>query len=355
MRLYDLFYEEYPLITVDEYKMFQHTPNAIYHINTEAINEENVSALLEIIYSRTYSPEDVVYLFEYLFKADVNVNCIDDPSTVKSIIESFEFKRFSTDRLSCEQRSRIYETFSDQYNISDSEDAISFTKCFGCFVPEVEEIISSDNSACKEYCELIAEMNELSEIALLWLKNNYFTVAASEGICKILFEKGWHTDYIVATMLREKRMVMDDRIDFLTYFDAYTNVVEVFEIMSGHWDFLNKLQQQGDFSKLTEEQIIPMFKVPQTERFFTYMFSDNTTLQFKKLYLKEFRKFKEEKDSIAFQRLICKPENIKLVDSVELKESIYQRLWDSNRTHKGLFTRFWNKEWAKKLSQAQPV
>ena len=37
------------------------------------------------------------------------------------------------------------------------------------------------------------------------------------------------------------------------------------------------------------------------------------------------------------------------------KESIYQRLWDSNRVHKGLFTRFWNKEWAKKLSQTQPV
>ena len=80
-----------------------------------------------------------------------------------------------------------------------------------------------------------------------------------------------------------------------------------------------------------------------------------TILYLKKLYLKEFKKFKEEKDSIAYQRLICKPKNIKLVDSVELKESIYQRLWESNRTHKGLFTRFWNKEWAKKLSQAQPV
>ena len=355
MRLYDLFYDEFPLITVDEYKMFQHTSNAIYHINTEVIDEKNISALLDIIYSRKYSPEDLVYLFEYLFKADVNINCIDDTSTIKSIIDSFEFDRFSTNRLTNEQRSRIYATFSDQYNISDSEDAISFTKCFGCFIPEVEEIISSDKSACKEYCELIAEMNELSEIALVWLESNYFTVAASEKICKILFEKEWYADYIVATMLREKHMIMDDRIDFVSYFDAYANVAEAFEIMSGHWDFLEKLQQQADFSKLSEEQIIPMFNVPQYTRFLTHILSDNTTPELKKQYIRDFYKFKEEKDSIAFQQLICKPENIKLVDSLELKESISRRLWESKPSHKGQFTKAWNKEWSRKLSQPHPV
>ena len=355
LRLFDLFYEDFPLITIDEYKMFQHNTNAIYHINTATIDEDDVPTLLEVIYSRNYSAEDLVYLFEYLFKADVNINCIDDASTIKSIIENIEFSRFPVKQLSCEQRSLIYATFSDQYSISESEDAISFTKCFGCFIPEVEEIISSDNNACKDYCELIAEMDELSEVALLWLKNNYFTAAASQHICNILFEKGWHTDYIVASMLREKRMVIDDKIEFSSYIDAYTEVAEVFGIMSNHWDFLEGLQQQAVFSKLTEEQIIPMFKVPQTERFLTYMLSDNTTLDLKKLYLKEFYKFKEEKDSIAFQRLICKPANIKLVDSIDLKESISQRLWDSNRSHKGQFTKAWNKEWGKKLSQPQPV
>ena len=140
-----------------------------------------------------------------------------------------------------------------------------------------------------------------------------------------------------------------------TYVEVYINVSAVFDIMSDHWEFLDRLQSVADFNELSESQLIPVFKVPQTKRFFEYMLSDKTTLELKKQYLKEFYKFKEEKDSIAFQRLICKPENIKLVDSVELKESIYQRLWDSNSTHKGLFTRFWNKEWAKKLSQAQPV
>ena len=75
----------------------------------------------------------------------------------------------------------------------------------------------------------------------------------------------------------------------------------------------------------------------------------------KKQYLNEFGQFKSEADSIAFQQLICKPENIKLVDSIDLKNSIYQRLWESHRYHKGLFTRYWNKEWANKLIQEQPV
>ncbi len=355
LRLYDLFYEDFPLITVDEYKMFQHTSNAIYHINTEAINEENVSALLKVIYAREYSAEDLVYLFEYLFKADVNINCIDDVSTIKSIIDNFEFNRFSTDRLSYEQRSQIYASFSGHYNITDYEDAIDFIRHFGCLIPEVESSISQDATAKDSYCALIAELDEISATTLNWIESNYLVAPLSEGLCETLLEKGWPVEFIVGNILREKRMVMDSRIEFSSYIEAYAEIEAVFDIMSDHWDFLEKLQQLADYSQLKETHIIPMFKVPQTERFFTYMLSDKTTLELKKRYLNEFTKFKEEKDSIAFQRLICKPQNIKLVDSAELKESIYQRLWDSNRVHKGLFTRFWNKEWAKKLSQAQPV
>lgn len=355
MRLYDLFYEEYPLITVDEYKMFQHTSNAIYHINTEVIDEENVSALLEVIYARKYSAEELIYLFEYLFKVEANLNCIADESTVKAIIDDIEFVRFHTEQLTYEQRSRLYASFSGKYTISDAESAINFTRRFGCFIPEVEKIISADKSANAKYRTLIVELDELSDVALLWLKSYYFTAPASEKLCNVLFEKEMYADYIVATILREKRMIIDHRIDFSTYIEVYINVSAVFDIMSDHWEFLDRLQSVADFNELSESQLIPVFKVPQTKRFFEYMLSDKTTLELKKQYLKEFYKFKEEKDSIAFQRLICKPENIKLVDSVELKESIYQRLWDSNSTHKGLFTRFWNKEWAKKLSQAQPV
>ncbi len=354
-RLYNLFYEEYPLITVDEYKMFHHTSNAIYHINTEAINNDNVSTLLEVLYGRKYSPEELVYLFEYLFKADVNKNCIDDAATIKAIIDKIEFKQFSTKRLSYKQRSRIYASFSDNYDIDNAEEAMDFIRHFGCFIPEIERMISSDNTISNDYCELIAEMDELSEVALAWLENNYFTAAASEKLCNILFEKRWYADYIIASMLREKRMVINDKIAFQEYIDAYVRVDEVFDIMSEHWDFLERLQQQVDFSSLSEKQIIPMFKVPQTERFFVHMLSDETTLALKKRYLKEFYKFKEEKDSIAFQRLICKPDNIKLVDSFELKESIYQRLWESHRSHKGQFTKAWNKKWLSKLSQRQPV
>lgn len=355
MRLFGLFYEEYPLITIEEYKMFHHASNAIYHINTKAIDEDNVSALLEVIYSRQYSAEDVVYLFDYLFKVEVNPNCISDESTVKSIIDDIEFAHFHTEQLTYEQRSHLYASFSDKYNISDSESAISFTRHFGCFIPEVEKIISADKATNTKYRALIVELDELSDVALLWVKSYYFTAPASEKLCNILFENGMCADYIVATMLREKRMIIDHRIDFSIYIEVYVNVSAVFDIMSDHWDFLERLQSEADLNELSESQLIPVFKVPQTQRFFEYMLSDKTTLELKKKYLKEFYKFKEEKDSIAFQRLICTPTNIKLVDSIDLKESISQRLWETNRNHKGQFTKAWNKEWSKKLSQPQPV
>ena len=353
--LYDLFFGKYPLITIDEYRMFEQTADAIHHINAESVDEDRAEALLQVIYAREYYPEDIIGLFEYLFKPDVNPNCIQNVSAVEAVIDNIEFGRFHTQQLTYEQRSRLYESFSDRYPINNSESAINFTRHFGCFIPDVEKIISADTSVNAKYRALIVELDELSDVALLWVKKYYFTAPASEKLCNILFEKGMYTDYIIATILREKRMIMDPRIDFSVYIEVYAEVEDVFDIMSDHWDFLEELQQLADYSQLKETHIIPMFKVPQTERFFTYMLSDKTPPELKKRYLKEFQQFKEEKDSIAFQRLICRPENIKLVDSVELKENIYQRLWDSNRTHKGLFTRFWNKEWAKKLSQAQPV
>lgn len=354
-QLKELFFDRYPLITAEEYGAFKRTSDAVRHINTEKIDVESVSELLQVIYAREYSPEELIDLFEYLFIPNVNTHCIDDTAAIETLLDEMDFQRLGVKQLTYEQRSRLYASFSDQHSITDSEDAISFTKRFGCFIPEVEKIISEDKTACTEYCDLIVELDELTDIALRWTEKYYFTAPASERLCNILFDKERYDDYIIATILREKRMVIDSRIDFDVYINIYINVDEVFNIMSDHWEFLGRLQSEADFSLLSENQIVPIFKVPQIQRFFEYMLANKTPLELKKRYLKEFTEFKAEKDSVAFQKLICKSENIKLVDSIDLKNSIYERLWDSNRAHKGVFTRTWNKAWGSKLLQEQPV
>ena len=75
-------------------------------------------------------------------------------------------------------------------------------------------MICDDDNADSDYCALVAELDELSDVALLWLKKNYLIAPLSEKLCERIFEKGFQTDYIVANILRENRMIMDPRIAF---------------------------------------------------------------------------------------------------------------------------------------------
>ena len=121
--------------------------------------------------------------------------------------------------------------------------------------------------------------------------------------------------------------------------------------MSGHWAFLERLQQEAALDEFDDEHLIPIFKTEQTKRFFEFIFSDKTSVSIKQRYLVEFGKFKTEEDSKAFQMLICKEENMKLLGSYDIYHRIHENLWSSNPSHKMLFTRTWNKNWKDKLSK----
>ena len=121
--------------------------------------------------------------------------------------------------------------------------------------------------------------------------------------------------------------------------------------MSGHRAFLEEIQKSADLTKLDEEHLIPIFEVEQTERFFNHIFSDNISTSIKEKYLKSFGKFKSEKDSKAFQKLICKKENMELLGSYDLYNRIHHQLWETNPTHKMLFTKAWRARWKEELDK----
>ena len=102
-----------------------------------------ISVIMPLYNAEKYVEKSIESILNQTYQ-DFEIICIDDASTIKAIIDMIEFKRFSTGRLSYEQRSRIYASFSDLYDISDSEDAIEFIRHFGCLVPEVESIVSQD-------------------------------------------------------------------------------------------------------------------------------------------------------------------------------------------------------------------
>lgn len=94
-----------------------------------------------------------------------------------------------------------------------------------------------------------------------------------------------------------------------------------------------------------------MFKVPQHKRFFEFIFSSNQPDELKNEYLSSFGKLASLDDSLAFQKLVCKEENMKLLGSHRIFNRIHRNLWELNRGHKGVFTRKWNECWKDKLDE----
>ena len=348
-----LFFGKFPMITKNEYSTIEYSTEAIDLINTSAITEENGLSLLDCIYQRKYSREEIIYLFKYLFDEDTNENCVADENIRKSLIDNFNFKNIFFKNLTTEERTQIYTIIKDACNITNASDAIELTKQLDCFVPEVETIIQSDATKSKEYFRLISSIEELSEIALKWLDDSgeYVTIAMSEQLCQILYNKGFHRDYIVADCLRKQDMIIDETIKFSDYISVYKDVEEMFSIMSEHWDFLERIQEEGNFEEFDDKLLFPIFKTKQTKRFFDFVFSDKTGQQLKEQYLTKFGEFKTETDSKAFQVLMCKDENMELLGDYKIYHHIHEKLWSSNPTHKRLFTKAWNLRWKKELDE----
>lgn len=349
--------KSFPLITKEEYLAVEDLTEAIDIINASAITVENGLSLLECIYQRKYSREEIIYLFGHLFDEKANENCVIDENVRKHLINNFDFKAISFKKLTSGERTYIYTLIKDDFNITNASEAISLTKELDCFIPELETVIQSDSTMTKDYLELIATTEELSELALKWLEDSgeYITIAMSEQLCKILYDNEFYCDYIVADCLRKQDMVIDESIKFSNYISVYKNVEEMFGIMSGHWDFLEKIQEQAKLEELDEKLLVPIFKTKQSKRFLEHIFSDKTEQSLKERYLREFGEFKTESDSKAFQVLICKDENMELLGDYKIYHHIHENLWSSNPTHKRLFTKAWNARWKKELDEKEIV
>ena len=343
-----LYFEPFPIISTEEYVSMTEASELFKLVDTSQINEENYSEVSDMLCERTYATSELVDLFDWLFNNEKNENCISDPVLRKNFFESFDLRKLELRKLDDQQRSYTYSVIADVIVVNTPDDAISVMKRFDCLIPEIEPIVQKDS---KKYSALIASMNEFSSETLKWLDKNFIRDGLSETLCKVLYEREDYINFIIADVLRKKDMILDENIPFEDYISVYENVPEMFSIMSEHYDFLEKLQLEADLDKLPQEKIVPMFKVPQHKRFFEFIFSSNQPDELKNEYLSSFGKFASLDDSLAFQKLVCKEENMKLLGSHRIFNRIYRNLWELNRGHKGVFTRKWNECWKDKLDE----
>ena len=204
----------------------------------------------------------------------------------------------------------------------------------------------------KTVISLIAELDELTQSGLEYLKNNYIGIPLSEKLANKLKSNKDYENYITATVLRNKDMIIDDSIPIIYYRHVYCNVPQMFDIMSSHWDFLEAMQKKEHLDEIGKEEdykklIEPMFKIPQHSEFFEWLLNSQFSEEEKKKYLDTLGKFASAKDSKRIQEIICQNKNMNLMDDKSRYYHIWERFWDPS--HKAQYTRKWNEHWSKKF------
>ena len=349
-RYWNLYHNPFPLINESEYTSFQGTYDAITCINIDKINAENCEDVLAFLHKRSYSCDETVLLIKQLFDPnEYSDHIVSHSDLFAAIVNGLDYKYFRIRELSYEDRETVYALISAGFELLNLEYAEQMCQ-LNCLIPSVEKEIANQDSVLYE--KLVSKLDELTPFTLEWLAENYFHHALSSELSNRLKENDDFENYITSSVLREKNMIIDETIPKIKYLNVYINVPNMYEIMSNHWDFLESLQEKDSLeallkSKRSGELISPIYKVPQHSTFFSFILSSAFPVTTKIEYLDFMGKFASSGDSKSFQCIICKPENIELVNSHNRYWKLWNNFWQPN--HKALFTQAWNRRWKNEL------
>lgn len=351
---FDLYEGTFPLITKDEYVAFGDTSMAIQRINTNLINEENYETVIEIIHEREYTPTEGMLLICRIFDPGNFSNTIFANKVLAAdIANEINYGELRIRDLGMKDRETVYTCLATAFVVQGMSIEDQMRK-LNCFVESAEgEIAQSKNE--DQYYKLISDLDELTATGLKYLSDCYLTIGLSEKLATELRESGDELNYVIANALRKGEMIWEEDISTDTYFDIYCHVEEMYGIMSSHWAFLEAIQKQEYLDKLfkhsdRDKYIKPIFKVPQHSEMFEWMMNDQHTAAEKKEYLDAIKEFASNEDSLRIQRIICREENMELVDSKARYWHIRERFWKPE--HKTPYTRAWNKRWETELGKA---
>lgn len=343
-----LYRTPYPLMTENEYVNEGDAEKAISLIDVSRIDDNDFEQVTTI-HLKSYNQDELTLLLLALFDNNNNKGILDN-NVKPELVNRLDFAKLGFKQLDFNQRNEIFSLISDVLSFPDNNEIIEFLKTVDCFIPDLEERITDDD---EEYSKLIKSFDEFTDVSTEWLDEHCITCDLSEKLCDKLFDSKDYINYIIASTLRIGSLKIVDTIPFENYLEVYKDSDELFNIMSSDLDFLERFQQQADFSEFDMTHITPAYHAKQHERFFSYI--DNLTPEEKKLYYMSFGKFSSLNDSKLFRKLVCREDNMELLGDYKIYDHIKEQLWEDDPHDKGQFTKVWNKRWKSELDEKRLI
>ena len=343
-----LYRTPYPLMTENEYVNEGDAEKAISLIDVSRIDDNDFEQVTTI-HLKSYNQDELMLLLLALFDNNNNKGILDN-NVKPELVNRLDFAKLGFKQLDFNQRNEIFSLISDVLSFPDNNEIIEFLKTVDCFIPDLEERITDDD---EEYSKLIKSFDEFTDVSTEWLDEHCITCDLSEKLCDKLFDSKDYINYIIASTLRIGSLKIVDTIPFENYLEVYKDSDKLFNIMSSDLDFLERFQQQADFSEFDMTHITPAYHAKQHERFFSYI--DTLTPEEKKSYYMSFGKFSSLNDSKLFRKLVCREDNMELLGDYKIYDHIKEQLWEDDPHDKGQFTKVWNKRWKSELYEKRLI
>ena len=341
--LFSIFYNEYPVISIEELGELDSVPAMLRLLNRRLVDLLNYTDIVKFINGKAQS-DDCLTNFQLLFSNEYDDE-YQDNSIAASIIDVLDITKIGFYELDGDGKKQALKYVAMRIDLANPEIANSFMIKANCLLPSLEKTVV-DFGDTNMYIGTINQIDAPTDYTIEWLVSAEITYALSPNLLKKLLEQKQESKYLVGKVMAE------NAFEFPYLGVSSDIVISHYKTTSPIWDtikdnicLVNHIIQNENYEKLNETEfpdvLRPLYLGKQTLVFVKFLFSKVSDSE-KLHYLSQMGEIQDAENSIGISNYLSKEPNISLLKDDNLFNKVRERLWEDVPKHsgyKGVFTR----------------
>lgn len=343
----EIFFGDYIVITAEEIEILKSIKDIVLLVDFGRVAINDVDNIVNKINQLYFTEEELIKVISIFDKTNGN-NMISDIDLINRFFEKFEWDKKLVRKLTEEQRSYIYKILKEPLRLADYNYSIQFCYKIGYIITEIDNQLyiksSTDVTCYNQYINMINQLDIPTEQTITNIINFEEEEKFNINISNYLWNKEYYTESIIGRVLWEDRLDINRvKTSLNEYTEAYNKTIKAHEIMANNQEFIQLLMDNDKYIDIkTKSKLEPFYKLRQPIKFVKHIFENLEDLDIYE-YLKCKWELNTEEDSLEFQKLICDDRYIKFIESQEMYNIVWFKLWKSS--HKTLLTKARNKKY----------
>ncbi|MCL2718988.1 MAG: hypothetical protein FWE14_09450 [Lachnospiraceae bacterium] len=347
---YDLFYGDYPLVTINELDNFINFSFSLSYINGSKVEAENYQFIIDFINSQERTAQECCDIFETLFSGGY-ISCINDNKIIEKIVNELDYSNINFYEMTLEQKDTVADLLKIPLKLNNPSNAIDFMNKVRSQIESLEKIIINHYEV-ELYIDLINRLNDPTDYTMEWIEETEITFQLPDKVTSKLIKNNVYDKYLIGKILRDGSFNFPmEEVDSKFIVELYFPDSPIFQFLASNFNFVSYLIETKEYIKWDFlEYLRPLYKGKQTLDFVKYLFILISNKE-KKYYLSVMGEIKNVEDSKNIAYFLVEEGNIDLLEDDALFSKVYERLWEDvpkeMRGYKGYFSRRRN-EWLSK-------